>query len=84
MISRRTDNSLQEQTRVPGPGAYNPEKKQKFSPPSYKIGNEMRANLSKESVRVPGPGTYESTYEFSRPQSAQVNRSLFLLPLFKR
>ncbi|EGR29408.1 hypothetical protein IMG5_156010, partial [Ichthyophthirius multifiliis] len=48
---------------TPGPGAYTPQKKQKFIPPQWKIGTQSRGNSNVNNS--PGPGSYQIKPKFT-------------------
>ncbi|CAD8175828.1 unnamed protein product [Paramecium octaurelia] len=53
----KAQRSTQPRSETPGPGAYQPIKRQKMTPPSFKFGSGNRSGLLK--VFAPGPGAYE-------------------------
>lgn len=48
--------NLNSNAHVPGPGKYTGDKKQKYQPPSWKIGSGERTKF--EANKTPGPGAY--------------------------
>ena len=56
-LSKRSTEWKNNSHYVPGPGSYEPTKSQKYTPPSWKIGQSVRNTFLKNMV--PGPGSYE-------------------------
>ena len=50
MISRTKDLTMNGRAQTPGPGAYDPDKKQEKVPPAYRIGSAPRSRMSGSEV----------------------------------
>ena len=53
MISRTKDLTLTGRAQTPGPGAYEPDKKQENIPPAYRIGSAPRSRMTGSEVTQP-------------------------------
>ena len=60
MISRKPDSSLREAVKIPGPGSYDPDMRNKKNRGNVRIGSASRENLNKEMIKTPGPGAYDA------------------------
>ncbi|EGR31757.1 hypothetical protein IMG5_102570 [Ichthyophthirius multifiliis] len=69
MISRRGNIAQNEAAKVPGPGTYNPQNKNKLKQPAFKIGTQTRDSIDQQFGKTPGPGAYSPRIEANRISS---------------
>lgn len=72
MTSRKPDSSLREAVKIPGPGSYDPDLRNKKNLGNVRIGSASRENLNKEMIKTPGPGAYDARIDGVRHKEPAV------------